>query len=63
MERVMSELSDNQLKWEEYRKHRRSNRTFAIEQARRHRELTSRIESELDIHIPERIRRMSKEGL
>lgn len=61
MERVMSELSDNQLKWEEYRERRRGNRTFAMEQTRRHRELIARLESELDIHIPERIRRMSKE--
>lgn len=63
MERITSELSDNQLKWKEYRERRRRDRTFAVEQARRHRELLARLEAELDMqfHIPARIRRMSKE--
>lgn len=63
MERVISALSDNQLKWKEYRERRRSDRAFAVEQARRHRELLARLEDELDLqfHIPKRIRRMAKE--
>ena len=64
MERIMSELSANQMKWEEYRELRRKDRAFAVEQARRHRELLSRLDAELDLqfHIPERIRRMSRKG-
>ena len=60
MERVMSELSDNKLKWEEYKKRRSCNRTFAVEQARRQRELIARLESELDIRIPENIRQLCR---
>lgn len=62
MVRIASELSDNQMKWKEYRERRRCDRTFAVEQARRHRELLARLEAELDLqfHIPARIRRMSK---
>ena len=48
----------------EYKERRRRDRMFAAEQARRHRELLARLEAELDLqfHIPERIRRMSKEN-
>lgn len=61
MERVMSELSDNQLKWQEYSERRRRDRAFAAEQARRQRELLARLEAELDskFHIPERILKAS----
>lgn len=63
MERVISALSDNQLKWKEYRERKRSDRAFAVEQAHRHRELLARLESELDLqfHIPKSIRRIAKE--
>ena len=62
MECITSELSDNQLKWKEYRERRRRDRTFAVEQTRRHRELLARLETELDLqfHIPEKIRKESK---
>lgn len=62
MARIVLEISDNQLKWEEYRELRRRDRAFAVEQARKHRELLARLEAELDLQfrIPEKIRRESK---
>lgn len=62
MERIMSGLSANQLKWEEYRERRRRDRAFAMEQARKHRELLARLEAELDLQfrIPKKIRKESK---
>lgn len=62
MERIMSGLSANQLKWEEYRERRRRDRAFAVEQARKHRELLARLEAELDLQfrIPKKIRKESK---
>lgn len=64
VERVAAELSGNLSKWEEYRELRRKDRTSAAEQARRRRELLTRLEAELDLqfHIPEGIRRMSRKG-
>lgn len=63
MERVMSELSDKRLKWKEYMERRYRDRAFALEQARRHRELLAQFEAELDLqfHIPERIREESRD--
>lgn len=62
MERIMAELSANRLKWEEYRERRRRDRAFAVEQARKHRELLARLEAEIDLQfrIPEKIRKESK---
>lgn len=63
MSRVTSELSENQRKWEEYQERRRTDRRFAMEQARRHRALLARLEAELDLQfsIPESVRKASKE--
>ena len=65
MGRVVSELSDNLQKWEEYRERRRRDRAFAVDQACRHRELLARIEAELALqfHIPERIRKASMDDV
>lgn len=62
MEYIMSELSANHLKWEEYRERRCRDRAFAVEQARKHRELLARLEAELDLQfrIPKKIRKESK---
>lgn len=62
MEKIESMLAENRTKWEAYQRHRRENRRFAIEQARRRREINAIIEAELNerFGIPERIRRLSR---
>lgn len=62
MEKIESMLEENRTKWESYQAHRRESRKFAIEQARRRREINAIIEAELKerFGIPERIRRLSR---
>lgn len=62
MEKIESMLAENRRKWKEYQAHRRESRKFAIEQARRRREINAIIEAELNerFGIPERIRRLSR---
>ena len=62
MEKIESMLAENRTKWEEYQAHRRESRKFAIEQARRRREVNAIIEAELKerFSIPERIKRLSR---
>lgn len=62
MEKIESMLEENRTKWEAYQAHRRESRKFAIEQARRRREVNAIIEAELKIRfsIPERIKRLSR---
>ena len=62
MEKIESMLEENRTKWEAYQAHRRESRKFAIEQARRRREVNAIIEEELKerFSIPERIRRLSR---
>ena len=62
MEKVEAMLAENRTKWEAYQQHRRENRRFAIEQARRRREINAIIEAELKerFSIPERIKRLSR---
>ena len=62
MDKVEAMLAENKTKWEAYQQHRRENRRFAIEQARRRREINAIIEAELNerFGIPERIRRLSR---
>lgn len=62
MEKIESMLEENRTKWESYQAHRRESRKFAIEQARRRREVNAIIEAELKerFGIPERIRRLSR---
>lgn len=67
LDRLESELKANMLKWEQYRRRRREDRQFAIEQARRRREIAAAVEAELaerlGAAIPESIKRMSKKEL
>lgn len=67
IEKIESMLEENRTKWDAYQAHRRESRKFAIEQARRRREINAIIEAELKerFGIPERIRRLSRidEGL
>lgn len=62
MDKVEAMLAENKTKWEAYQQHRRENRRFAIEQARRRREINAIIEAELNerFGIPERIKRLSR---
>lgn len=62
MEKIESMLAENRTKWKEYQARRRESRKFAIEQARRRREINAIIEAELNerFGIPERIRRLSR---
>ena len=62
MDKVEAMLAENRTKWEAYQQHRRENRKFAIEQARRRREINAIIEAELKerFSIPERIKRLSR---
>lgn len=62
MEKIESMLEENRTKWEACQAHRRESRKFAIEQARRRREVNAIIEAELKerFSIPERIKRLSR---
>lgn len=62
IEKIESMLEENRTKWDAYQAHRRESRKFAIEQARRRREINAIIEAELKerFGIPERIRRLSR---
>lgn len=62
MKKIESMLEENRTKWEAYQAHRRESRKFAIEQARRRREVNAIIEAELKerFSIPERIKRLSR---
>lgn len=62
MEKIESMLEENRTKWESYQAHRRESRKFAIEQARRRREINAIIEAELKerFGLPERIKRLSR---
>ena len=62
MEKIESMLAENRTKWKEYQAHRQESRKFAIEQARRRREINAIIEAELNewFGIPEKIRRLSR---
>ena len=62
MDKVEAMLAENRTKWEAYQQHRRESRKFAIEQARRRREINAIIEAELQerFSIPERIKRLSR---
>lgn len=63
MNTLENEIRSNESKWEAYRNRRRHDRQFAIEQARRRKELATIVEAELNeqFNIPAKIRRMSKE--
>lgn len=62
IEKIESMLEENRTKWEAYQAHHRESRKFAIEQARRRREVNAIIEAELKerFSIPERIKRLSR---
>lgn len=59
--RVISELHQNKSKWEAYQAKRRSDREFAIAEARRKRQIRAEVERELQeqFHIPVKIQKLS----
>lgn len=61
MDRIISQMSANKSKWEEYCRRRREDRRFAREQSRLRREILAQTESEIDdmYNIPPGIRRLS----
>lgn len=61
--RVISELHQNKSKWEAYQAKRRSDREFAIAEARRKRQIRAEVERELQeqFHIPVKIRKAARE--
>lgn len=63
IDRVESDIKANKAKWEVFKTRRRHDRQFALEQARKRREIYELIEKELNsqFHIPAKIRKMSKE--
>lgn len=61
MDRIESEIKANKAKWEAYVTRRRQDRQFALEQARKRREIAALVEAELNeqFHIPVKIRKIS----
>lgn len=59
--RVESEIKANKAKWEAYCIKRKQDRQFALEQARKRKEIAALVEAELNaqFHIPVKIRKMS----
>lgn len=62
MDRVEAEIRTNKAKWEDYNTLRRHNRWFALEQAKKRREIAAIVEAELrgQFSIPVKIQRVSK---
>ena len=68
MARIESEIIANRAKWEAYNNKRRQDRQFAIEQSRKHREIASIVEAELQSQLNSTVKirytyRMDDEGL
>ena len=56
VDRIEKELEAGRVKWEDYRQRRRQDRQFAIEQARRRREIAAIVEAELSQQFGTEIR-------
>jgi len=65
MERVIAELHQNKVKWEQYQQRRRSDREFARAEASRKRQVRAEVERELQnqFHIPIKIRKIASADL
>lgn len=63
MQNLEVQIRENEAKWQAYKTSRRQDRLFALEQARKCREIEALIESELDeqFHIPSKIKKLSKQ--
>ena len=61
LDRVESEIKANKSKWEAYCIRRKQDRQFALEQARKRKEIAALVEAELNeqFHIPVKIQKMS----
>jgi len=65
MDSVVTEIKSNKAKWEAYTTRRKQDRQFALEQARKRREIAALVEAELSeqFHVPVKIRKMSHESI
>lgn len=63
MQNLEAQIHSNEARWIAYKTRRSHDRLFALEQARKRREIAALIEAELDeqYHIPSEIRRLSKQ--
>ncbi|HOE75567.1 MAG TPA: DNA mismatch endonuclease Vsr [Rectinema sp.] len=63
IERVVSELQQNKVKWEQYQQRRRTDREFSRAEAKRKRLIREEVEKELQekFHIPVKVRKASHE--
>lgn len=63
MQNLEAQIHSNEARWIAYKTRRRQDRLFALEQARKRREIAALIEAELDeqYHIPSEMRRLSKQ--
>lgn len=59
--RTEHQIKDNAFRWEKYKARRRQDRQFALDQARKRREITAALEAELQskFHVPLKIQRLS----
>jgi DNA mismatch endonuclease, patch repair protein len=65
MDRIEAEIKANKVKWDNYTVRRRQDRRFALEQARRRREMEAIVEAELNLefHIPDSVKRASRDDV
>ena len=63
MGRIEAEIKANKVKWDNYTIRRRQDRRFALEQARKRKEIAALVEAELNLqfHIPTKIQKISKD--
>ena len=63
MDRIEAEIKANKVKWDNYTVRRRQDRRFALEQARRRREMEAIVEAELNLEfrIPDSVKRASRD--
>ena len=62
LDKTVHQIQVNAFRWAEYKARRRQDRQFALDQARRRREITAALEAELQskFHIPQRIKHLSR---
>ena len=63
IDRIEAEIKANKVKWDNYTIRRRQDRRFALEQARKRKEIAALVEAELNLqfHIPTKIQKISKD--
>ena len=61
IDRIEAEIKANKVKWDNYTVRRRQDRRFALEQARKRKEIAALVEAELNLqfHIPDKVQKAS----